>query len=688
MAKDPVCGMYVDEKNAVYKTTVEGRTYYFCSENCLKTFEKPEAEQKSLKHLVIFSSIFAFFTFLFSYFPITVYPNNLILFLLATPVQFIAGWRYYRGALDGLKQRSANMDTLIAIGTSAAWIYSTLVVFLPAYFTGDTYFDTSVFVITFVLVGKYLEEIAKGRASQSLRKLMDLRPKMATVIRISKEVDVPIEEIRVGDLVVVKPGEKIPVDGVIKEGYSTVDESMITGESMPVEKRIGDQVIGATINKTGLIRIQATKVGSDSTLSQIISLVENAQLSKVPIQRLADKVSSYFTPAVILIALASFFIWYLFGLSFIFSLTILVSVLIIACPCALGLATPIAILMGISKASENGILIRNGEVLEAAEKIDTIVFDKTGTLTKGEPAVTNIFAVGDVEDKKVLTLAAVAEKGSSHPIAKAVLSKAKEQEIKIPDAESYETFAGGGIKAKYLNSSIFVGNKEFIKNVKISVDIIEEQIQKLEAEKKTVVIVGFGKKLVGIIAVADVLKESSKKAIEELKSGRKELIMLTGDNEATASAIAKEVGIDRFMANVMPKDKVDIVKKLQDEHKFVAMVGDGINDGPALAQANVGIAIGSGTDVAKETGGIVLIKNDLRDVVTAIDLSRYTMKKIKQNLFWAFFYNIVGIPIAAGILYPFLKILLNPVIAGGAMAFSSFFVVGNSVLMKRYKAKI
>jgi Cu+-exporting ATPase len=344
--------------------------------------------------------------------------------------------------------------------------------------------------------------------------------------------------------------------------------------------------------------------------------------------------------------------------------------------------------MGISKASENGILIRNGEVLEAAEKIDTIVFDKTGTLTKGEPAVTNVFAVGDVEDKKVLTLAAVAEKGSSHPIAKAVLSKAKEQEIKIPDAESYETFAGGGIKAKYLNSSIFVGNKEFIKNVKISVDIIEEQIQKLEAEKKTVVIVGFGKKLVGIIAVADVLKESSKKAIEELKSGRKELIMLTGDNEATASAIAKEVGIDRFMANVMPKDKVDIVKKLQDEHKFVAMVGDGINDGPALAQANVGIAIGSGTDVAKETGGIVLIKNDLRDVVTAIDLSRYTMKKIKQNLFWAFFYNIVGIPIAAGILYPFLKILLNPVIAGGAMAFSSFFVVGNSVLMKRYKAKI
>jgi len=688
MAKDPVCGMYVDEKNAVYKRTVEGRTYYFCSENCLKTFEKPEAEQKSLKHLVIFSSIFAFFTFLFSYFPITVYPNNLILFLLATPVQFIAGWRYYRGALDGLKQRSANMDTLIAIGTSAAWIYSTLVVFLPAYFTGDTYFDTSVFVITFVLVGKYLEEIAKGRASQSLKKLMDLRPKMATVIRISKEVDVPVEEIRVGDLVVVKPGEKIPVDGVIKEGYSTVDESMITGESMPVEKRIGDQVIGATINKTGLIRIQATKVGSDSTLSQIISLVENAQLSKVPIQRLADKVSSYFTPAVILIALASFFIWYLFGLSFIFSLTILVSVLIIACPCALGLATPIAILMGISKASENGILIRNGEVLEAAEKIDTIVFDKTGTLTKGEPAVTNVFAVGDVEDKKVLTLAAVAEKGSSHPIAKAVLSKAKEQEIKIPDAESYETFAGGGIKAKYLNSSIFVGNKEFIKNVKISVDIIEGQIQKLEAEKKTVVIVGFGKKLVGIIAVADVLKESSKKAIEELKSGRKELIMLTGDNEATANAIAKEVGIDRFMANVMPKDKVDIVKKLQDEHKFVAMVGDGINDGPALAQANVGIAIGSGTDVAKETGGIVLIKNDLRDVVTAIDLSRYTMKKIKQNLFWAFFYNIVGIPIAAGILYPFLKILLNPVIAGGAMAFSSFFVVGNSVLMKRYKAKI
>jgi len=687
MAKDPVCGMYVDESKAVYKKTVGDKTYYFCTENCLKSFEKPEKELRNLKILVVFSVVLAVPTLLFSFFLKQDFlPQNILLFFLATPIQFLVGWRFYKGMWDGLKAKSANMDTLISVGTSAAWIYSTLVTFLPNYFNGETYFDSSTLIITFILVGKLLEEISKGKASESLRKLMDLQPKLATVIRGNKDLQVPIEEVHDGDLIIVKPGEGIPVDGIVKEGHSEVDESMITGESMPVGKDVGDEVIGATINKSGLLKIQATKIGSDTTLSQIIQLVEASHLSKVPVQRLADKVSSYFTPAVISVALISFLVWYLLGHGFIFALTVFISVLIIACPYALGLATPTAILIGTGKAAENGILIRSGEALEISQKTNTIIFDKTGTLTKGEPSVTDVIPIENIEEKRVLELAAIAEKGSEHPIGEAIIKKAEEKEIKISKVSSYETIAGKGIKAKYLNKWIFVGNRSFMEENGLTTDNIE--LEKLEGEGKTVVIVGFGDKIVGFIAIADTLKEFSKDAVDRLKKMGKEVMMITGDNERTARAIASQVGIERVSSQVLPQDKAKEVKRQQDAGKVVAFVGDGINDAPALAQADVGIAIGSGTDVAKETGNIVLIKHDLRDVVTAIDLSSYTMKKIKQNLFWAFFYNVIGIPIAAGLLYPFLGVLLTPIFAGGAMAFSSFFVVGNSVLMKRYKPKL
>jgi len=688
MAKDPICGMYVDEKKVVYKKTIKGTTYYFCSEHCLKAFEKPEKELKNLKLLVATSVIFAALILSFSFFITPPISKNIFLFLLATPVQFIVGWRFYKGTYDALRAKSANMDTLIATGTSAAWFYSTLITFLPNIFTGEVYFDTSVFVITFIMVGKLLEEITKGRASESLRKLMDLQPRMATIIKNKKEIEIPAEEVKIGDIIVVKPGEKIPVDGIVKEGRSSVDESMITGESIPVGKKIGDEVIGATINKSGLLKIKTTKIGKDTTLSQIIELVEKTQLSKVPIQKLVDKVSSVFVPAVILIAIVSFIFWYSVTSNLIFPLTIFISVLIIACPCALGLATPTAILVGTSKAAENGILIRSGEALELAQKVDTIIFDKTGTLTKGEPSVTNIFAVRGTKEREVLRLAAMVEKGSEHPIAKAIIKKVNYRKIKIPNLKNYETIPGKGIKAKYLNRTIFVGNRMLMKENKISISDSEKYIQKLEGEGKTTVIVAFGNKTIGVIGIADTLKKFSKKAIRKLQRMGKEVVMITGDNERTAKAIARQLGIKKVLAQVLPQNKAKEIKKLQEQKKVVAMVGDGINDAPALAQADVGIAIGSGTDVAKETGNMVLIKHDLRDVVTAIDLSRYTIRKIKENLFWAFVYNSMGIPIAAGLLYNLFGILLTPVFAGGAMAFSSFFVVGNSVLMKRYKPRI
>ncbi len=688
MATDPVCGMHVDEKSAVYKKEKDGQTFYFCSERCLKEFEQPEIEYRKLKQITIFSIILSSITLVLTYFPVLpILPNNIWLFIFATPVQFIGGWRFYKGMWDALRSKSANMDTLIAVGTSAAWLYSTLVTFLPQIFKGEPYFDTSAVIISLILIGKLLEEIAKGKASESLKKLLDLRPKTAVVIRKGKEIEIPISEIVVGDVMLVKPGQSIPTDGLIVEGHTEIDESMITGESLPVSRKEGDKIIGSTINKSGLLKIKATNVGSDTTLAQIISLVEKAQLSKVPIQRLADKVSAYFVPIVIIVALVSSLIWYSITADFVFSLTIAIMVLIIACPCALGLATPTAILVGTGKAAENGILIRNGEALETAHKVNTIIFDKTGTLTKGEPAVTDLISLTG-NTKELLKVAAITEKGSEHPIGEAILRKAEEQKIKIDYAKSYQTFSGKGIKCEYLGKKLLVGNESMMREEKIDTGPLKERVEKLQGEGKTAVMVAYNNKPLGVIGVADTLQDYSAEAVELLRKKGVECIMITGDNERTAIAIAKQAGIEKVFASVLPQNKADKVKELQEQGKIVAFVGDGINDAPALAQADVGIAIGSGTDVAKETGNIVLIKHDLRDVFIAIDVSRYTMKKIKQNLFWAFFYNTAGIPVAAGLLYPYFGLLLTPIIAAGAMAFSSFFVVGNSVLMKRYKPKI
>lgn len=688
MAKDPVCGMYVDESKAIYKADVRGTIFYFCSETCMKTFLEPEREFDRLKTLFLISSVLSILTLMFTYYPSKFLPNNLILFLLATPVQFLIGWRFYKGAWDGIKARTANMDTLIALGTSAAWLYSSLVTFFPQTFTGMVYFDASVIIITLVLLGKLLEDMAKNRATESLRKLMDMQPKMATVLKLGNEVQIPIEEVNVGDVLVVKAGQTIPTDGIVKEGASSVDESMITGESMPVGKKAGDEVIGGTINKSGLLKIQATKIGASTTLAQIISLIEKAQLSKVPMQKLADRVASIFVPAVIAISLISFLFWFFIKADLVFALTIAISILIVACPCALGLATPIAILVATSKAAENGILIRSGEALEAAHKINTILLDKTGTLTRGEPSVTNLFGVGNVTDKEILTLAGVAEKGSSHPLAHAIVKKVKELKIKIPDADRYEEVPGKGMRVGYLRKQLLLGNKELMEQFSIPIDVIGEQIEKLENDGKTAIIICYDKNIVGVVGVADILKENSRQAVDRLKKIGMDVMMITGDNERTAKNVASQLGIEKVFANVLPNQKADIVKDLQQQKKVVAFVGDGVNDAPALAQANVGIAIGSGTDVAKETGHIVLIKSNLNDVVTAIDLSKHAVAKIKQNLFWAFFYNTLGIPIAAGLLYPYLGILLTPAIAGAAMAFSSFFVVVNSVLLKGYKPKV
>ncbi|MBI3413104.1 MAG: heavy metal translocating P-type ATPase [Candidatus Aenigmarchaeota archaeon] len=687
MAMDPVCGMHVDEKNAVYKKEKDGQTFYFCSERCLKEFEQPEIEYRNLKRTTLFSSVLAGMALVLTYFPVLpVLPNNFWLFIFATPVQFIGGWRFYKGMWDALKAKSANMDTLIATGTSAAWLYSVFVVFLPQIFVGEAYFDTSAAIIALILVGKLLEEMAKGKASESLRKLLDLRPKTAVVIRKGKEIEIPADTIEIGDIMVVKPGQSIPTDGVIVEGHTEIDESVITGESLPVTRKESDKVIGATINKSGLLKIRATNVGADTTLAQIISLVEKAQVSKVPIQRLADRISAYFVPAVIVTALVSSGVWYIVTANFIFSLTIAIMVLIIACPCALGLATPTAILVGTGKAAENGILIRNGEALETAHKVNTIIFDKTGTLTKGKPSVTDLIAING-DTKELLKLAAIGEKGSEHPLGEAIIRKAEETGIKVEYAKSYHTISGKGIKSEYLRRDLLMGNAALMKDSDVDVSQLGAQTERLETEGKTAILVVYNNKPLGVVGIADTLQDYSKDAIDGLSAKGIEVIMITGDNERTAASIAKQAGIEKVFANVLPQNKADKVKELQAEGKVVAFVGDGINDAPALAQADVGIAIGSGTDVAKETGSIVLIKHDLRDVFIAIDISRYAMKKIKQNLFWAFFYNTAGIPVAAGLLYPYFGLLLTPLIAAAAMAFSSFFVVGNSVLMKGYRPK-
>lgn len=694
MAKDPVCGMFVEQKEDSIHHTVDGKEYFFCSSQCLHEFTAPEVELKKLKVVTAASIGLTIPIVLLTYLmPLSVQINNLVLLALATPVQFWAGWRFYKGTWDAMKAKASNMDTLIAVGTTAAYVYSAIVTIIPSFFPfEDVYFETAAIIVTLILLGRLLEQRTKEKASSSVRKLLDLQPKMARLLKDGQEVEVPVEEVAEGDLLMIRPGEKIPVDGNIVEGSSSVDESAITGESIPVDKTVGSEVIGATINKSGLLKVRVVKVGYDSVLSQIIALVDEARTGKAPMQRMADQFAKYFVPAVVIIAVAAGLAWYFGGgIGLTFSLLAFVSVIIIACPCALGIATPAALMMGTGKAAENGILFKGGEYLEVARKVKTVVFDKTGTLTKGQPEVTDVIALSDSNKQELLRLAAVAEAGSEHPLGQAVVRKAREIGIPIAGPESFEAVSGHGLVAIYSAHKIMIGNRKMMTDNGLVVgEDINTQMARLEVEGKTATLVAIDGRLAGMIALADTLKDDAMQAVDSLKEAGIEVIMLTGDNENTANAIASKLGIKKVIAQVLPQQKEQIIAKLKSEGRVVAMVGDGINDAPALARADLGIAIGSGTDVAKETGGLILIKNDLRDVVTALDLGRRTVAKIKQNLFWAFAYNTGLIPIAAGALVPLFGPEVYswlPFLAAGAMAMSSVSVVSNSLLLGRYKPR-
>ncbi len=617
--------------------------------------------------------------------------NHLIQLILATPVQFWIGRQFYAGAIAAARHRTTNMNTLIAIGTSSAYLYSIVATFFPDLFaikgyTAEVYFDTSATIIVLILLGRLFEARAKGQTSEAIKKLIGLQAKTARIIKHGKEIDLLIEDVEIGDIIVVRPGEKIPVDGLIREGYSSVDESMVTGESIPVEKNAGDSVIGGTINKTGAFRFEAVKVGKETMLSNIIEMVQSAQGSKPPIARLADIIASYFVPAVIGIAALTFVVWYFFGPTPAFTYAVLnfIAVLIIACPCSLGLATPTSIMVGTGKGAENGILIRSGEALEKAHKITAIVFDKTGTLTKGRPEVTDLITRG-LEENDLLFYAASAEKGSEHPLGESIIKKAQDMGLTIADPEQFQAIPGHGIKAVIKGRAVLLGNQKFLQDEGVDIASLIAESDTFSSQGKTPMFIGVDKSAAGIIAVADTLKAESVDAVKQLHDLGIEVVMITGDNKRTAEAIARQAGIDRVLAEVLPQDKANVVKKLQAEGKVVAMVGDGINDAPALAQADVGIAIGTGTDVAMEASDITLIAGNIRGVVTAIALSKATMRNIKQNLFWAFAYNVILIPVAAGVLFPFFGILLNPMLAAGAMGFSSVTVVTNALRLRRFK---
>jgi len=722
MAKDPVCGMFVEEKPDAIRYNKDGREYYFCSKQCLNEFTQPEKELRKLKIYVAVSIALTIPIVIFSLphmFPTqfgsgsnlfsmdVMHYGNYIMLALATPLQFWIGWRFYRGLWDGIKAKASNMDTLIAIGTTAAYLYSAIVTIAPGYFPfKSVYFETAAIIITLILIGRLLETRTKEKASNAVRKLLDLQPRMAKVIREGgrggggMEVEIPIEQIQQGEVMVIRPGERIPTDGIVIEGSSSIDESAITGESIPVDKKKEDQVIGGTINKSGLLKVRATKIGQDTVLSQIITLVEEARTGKAQMQRLVDQVAKYFVPGVLAIAIVVGLGWYFIGdIGLTFSLLAFVSVIIIACPCALGIATPAALMMGSGKGAENGILFKGGEYLEIAKKVNTIVFDKTGTLTKGKPSVTDIvdLSAGVIGETELLRLAAIAESGSEHPLGQAVVNDAKGRGILVSSPDSFEAVSGHGLRATYADHTILIGNRKLMEDNNIPVtEAAETALKQFETQGKTATLVAVDNKLGGIIALADTIKENAKETIDILtKSMGIKVVMLTGDNERTARAVASKLGIENVISQVLPQQKEQVISNLkgseeEKEKVVVAMVGDGINDAPALARADLGIAIGSGTDVAKETGGIILIKDDLRDVVTALDLGKKTVSKIKQNLFWAFAYNAGLIPIAGGILVPFMGVGIFgwlPMLAGLAMAMSSVTVVGNSILLGRYKPR-
>jgi P-type Cu+ transporter len=736
MAKDPVCGMFVEEKPDALRYTIDGKEYFFCATSCLEEFRGPEKELKKLKKHVLISIILTIpitiLTYWMMFSPMGMHIVeakeeqilNYILLGLATPIQFWIGWRFYRGLWDSIKAKSSNMDALIAIGTSAAFFYSLIVTVLPGYFPFEAvYFDTSAIIITLLLIGRLLESRTKEKASHAVRKLLDLQPTMARVIRtkekvekvkenteekssdfqeeVELEVEIPIEQVLENDIIIVRPGERIPTDGKIIEGFSSIDESAITGESIPVDKKKGAEVIGGTINKSGLLKIKATKVGQDTVLSQIITLVEDARIGKAPMQKMADQVAKYFVPCIVIIAIAAGLGWYFIGgIGLTFSILAFVSVMIIACPCALGLATPAALMMGAGKGAENGILFKGGEFLEMAKKINVVVFDKTGTLTKGKPEVTDIIIIDNNiinKPEELLRLTAIAESGSEHPLGQAIVRKAKEDGLSnIHNPQSFEVLSGHGLRSKVDDKVILIGNRKLMDDNRIPVtESLDQRLSELENQGKTAIIVSVNSKIAGIFALADTIKDNAKETIDSIHEMGIKTIMLTGDNERTAKQIASKLGINRVIAQVLPQEKEQVIVNLkssdkEDQQVKVAMVGDGINDAPALARADLGIAIGSGTDVAKETGGIVLIKDDIRDVVTALDLGKRTVSKIKQNLFWAFAYNTGLIPIAAGALVPIVGAEMYswlPILAAAAMAMSSVTVVSNSLLLGRYRPK-
>jgi P-type Cu+ transporter len=650
--------------------------------------EKREKEISKLRISLIISAVLSFplvvamITAMLGI-QIEILHNAYLQLLIALPVQFIIGFRFYKGAFYALKSKSPNMDVLVVMGTSAAFFYSVYNVFYQVVQMGmmkDLYFEASAIIITLILLGKYLEAIAKGKTSEAIKKLMGLQPKTARVIRNNIEQDILIEEVIIGDIIVVKPGEKIPVDGTIVFGNSSIDESMITGESMPTGKKVGDNVIGATINKYGTFKFKTTKIGNGTVLAQIIKMVEDAQGSKAPIQKIADKVSGVFVPIVLAIAVITFLIWFFVVGNTSAAIISAVAVLVIACPCALGLATPTAIMVGTGKGAENGILIKGGEHLETTYKLNAIVLDKTGTITKGQPEVTDIIPLGILKENEILSLASIAEKRSEHPLGVAIYEKGKKELGEILDPNNFEAVVGKGIIADINGKNICIGTRKLMLQNKIDVSSIEQILISLETNGKTAMLISVDNKLEGIIAVADTVKKNSKEAIKQLQEMGIEVYMITGDNKTTANAIAKLVGIKNVLAEVLPHNKAEEVEKLKSQGKIVGMVGDGINDAPALATADVGMAIGTGTDVAIAAADITLMSGDLQLIVTAIKLSRKTMSKIKQNLFWAFVYNIIGIPFAA-------LGLLNPIIAGAAMAFSSVSVVTNSLSLKRFKVK-
>jgi Cu+-exporting ATPase len=623
--------------------------------------------------------------------------NHILQFIITLPIIFWAGSQFYQGFWSALKHKTSDMNTLVAVGTAAAFIYSTVATFVPSIFTSvgraaNVYFDTAAVIVTLILLGRLLEARAKGRTSEAIRKLAGLQAKTARVVRGNSEIDIDISQVMVGDIVVVRPGEKIPVDGEVVEGNSSIDESMLTGESLPVEKGVGDEVIGATINKTGSFEFRATKVGRDTVLAHIIKMVQEAQGSKAPIQRLADKIAGIFVPIVISIAVVTFGIWMAFGPIPAFTLAMLnfVAVLIIACPCALGLATPTAIMVGTGLGAENGILIKGGESLEGARNIDTIVFDKTGTLTRGKPEVTDITVDGNYDADEVLAYAASAEKNSEHPLGEAIVEAANQKGIAIGAISSFSAIPGHGIEGNLDGKNILFGNPRLMQDRGVDIAQIQGTIERYASEGKTPMILAVDSRPAGVIAVADTLKPDAVGIVKKLKSMGLEVAMITGDNKLTASAMAKLAGIDKVLAEVLPEDKAAEIKRLQHAGRKVAMVGDGINDAVALAQADIGIAIGSGTDVALEASDITLIGSELAGVPRAIELSHKTLRTIKWNLFWAFIYNIIGIPIAAGVLYPIFGAvgLLNPMIASGAMAFSSVFVVTNSLRLRRAELSV